>query len=295
MNSLFDEYASLFPKDRTNVLFPLLSKVQYLRIPEDIGQAKLREKPKTVLIYKDKTQQIVELMAGGYEHAVCQLREDFPSELLCSALLALKPDSFMRNPLPFFFNGFDPNSELTDRKDNNFTVTFESTDQKDALMEHLVKFWSRKSAVASLEDICLQIADEMFTNIFFNAPVDARGMRPFRQQNRTTTIHLPERYKAKMFSCFSEDKVIIGCEDPFGSIARNEIMFRLESIYTEAMSAPRAHTAGSGLGLKFLIDNSANFYLFCEKGKKTIFACALLLKGLKANLTASKNIHFVVR
>lgn len=295
MRSLYDEYAGLFPKERTNVLFPLLSKVAYLRVPEDLIHAKLREKQKTVLIYKGKTKQIVEPLASGFEHAICQEREDFSSEILCSALMALRPDSFLKNPLPFFFNGFDPNSEFSDRKDNNFTITFDSTEQKEQLMEHLVKFWSKRSAISALEDICLQIADEMFTNIFFNAPVDARGIRPLKQQSRTTSIHLPDRYKAKMFSCFTDEKVIIGCEDPFGSIARNEIMFRLESIYLEAMSAPRAHTAGSGLGLKFLIDNSANFYLFCEKGKKTIFACGLILKGLKANLTASKNIHFVVR
>lgn len=295
MKNLFDEYSALFPKDRTNVLFPLLSKVHCLKIPEEQMHSKMRDKQKTVLIYKDKTQQIVELLASGYEHAICSARDDFSSEILCSALMALRPDSFMQNPLPFFFNGFDPNSEQVNRKDNNFTVTFEATDQKDALMEHLVRFWSKKPAIASLEDICLQIADEMFTNIFFNAPVDAKGMRPLKQQSRTTSIHLPDRYKAKMFSCFTDDKVIIGCEDPFGSISRNEIMFRLESIYMEAMSSPRAHTSGSGLGLKFLIDNSANFYLFCERGKKTLFACALILKGLKANLTASKNIHFVVR
>ncbi|MCC6138792.1 MAG: hypothetical protein IT287_09175 [Bdellovibrionaceae bacterium] len=295
MKNLFEEYASLFPKERAEVLSPLLSKVPFLRIPEDSMYTRTTEKQKTVLIYKNKTKQIVELLANGFEHAVCSQREDFSSELLCSALMTLRPDSFLKNPLPFFFNGFDPNSEGSDRKDNNFTVTFDSTEQKEQLMEHLVKFWSKRSAIASLQDICLQIADEMFTNIFFNAPVDARGLRPLKQQSRTTTIHLPERYKAKMFSCYTDEKVIIGCEDPFGSISRNEIMFRLESIYLEAMSAPRAHTAGSGLGLKFLIDNSANFYLFSEKGKKTIFACGLILKGLKANLTASKNIHFVVR
>jgi hypothetical protein len=295
MISLYDEYINLFPKDRAAALMPLLSHVHFLRIPEDQMQTRVRDKKKNILIYKDKTKHIVELIASGYEHAICSVRDDFSSEILCSAIMALRPDTFMKNPLPFFFNGFDPNSELTDRRDNNFTVTFESTEQKESLMEHLVKFWSKKPAIASLEDICLQIADEMFTNIFFNAPVDSRGLRPLKQQNRATAIHLPDRYKAKMFSCFTDDKVIIGCEDPFGSIVRNEIMFRLESIYMEAMTSPRAHTSGSGLGLKFLIDNSANFYLFCEKGKKTVFACALLLKGLKANLSASKNIHLMVR
>lgn len=295
MKSLYEEYINLFPKDRADVLFPLLSKVHFLRIPEEQMHTRVRDKQKTILVYKDKTKQIVELIASGYEHAICSDREDFSSEILCSAIMALRPDMFMKNPLPFFFNGFDPNSELTDMKDNNFTVTFESTEQKEALMEHLVKFWSKKSAIASLEDICLQIVDEMFTNIFFNAPVDSRGVRPLKQQNRTTAIHLPDRFKGKIFSCFTDDKVIIGCEDPFGSISRNEIMFRLESIYMEAMSAPRAHTSGSGLGLKFLIDNSASFYLFCEKGKKTVFACGLILKGLKANLSASKNIHLMVR
>lgn len=295
MKTLFDEYSHLYPADRISVLYPLLSQVSVLRIPEDPLHTRRSEKNKTVLIYRDKTKYVVELLAGGYEHAICEARDDFASELLCSAIMTLKPELFLANPLPFFLNGFYPTHDSVLSKDNHFTVFFESTEQKDQLMEHMIKFWSKNSAAHALQDMCLQIVDELFTNIFFNAPIDGKGGRPLKQHDRSTKIHLPERFKAKMFSCFTEDKLIIGCEDPFGSVSRNEVMFRLESIFMEAMTTPRFNTSGAGLGLKFLTENSANFYLFCEKGKKTIFACGLLLKGLKANLKASKNIHFVVR
>lgn len=295
MKTLFDEYSHLFPTDRINVLFPILSKVAVMRIPEDPLHTRRSEKHNTVLVYRDKTKYIVELLANGYEHAVCEAREDFASELLYSAIMALKPEIFLANPLSFFMNSFDSTRSDLSKADKHLTVNFDSTDQKSALIESMVNFWSKDPAAFALHDIGLQVVDEMFTNIFFNAPIDAKGTRPLKQQDRATRIRLPERFKAKLFSCLTDDKLIIGCEDPFGSLSRNEVMFRLESIFMEAMTSPRFNTSGAGLGLKFLTENSASFYLFCEKGKKTVFACGLLLKGLKANLKASKNIHFVVR
>lgn len=296
MKNLFQKFGKLWPeKDHHNVK-PLLSQVVYFEFPEDVAVIRQKDlnKKSTVILYKEKNKNLVNFLVNGFEHILCVDREDLKDELLATSLMVVKPRSFALNPLPFFVHNFDPNSNILQRSDNNLTISFLSTTQKDDVFNLLRDFWRQKSSMEALEDICLQIVDEMFTNIFFNAPTLDDGKRPFKEATRNSHITLPQNLKPKIFSCFSNNKVIVGCEDPFGSVIREPILYRLESLYTEAMTAPREHTAGSGLGLKFLIDNSSNFYLYSDKGKKTIFACGLMLKGLKANALANKNIHFVV-
>lgn len=102
---------------------------------------------------------------------------------------------------------------------------------------------------------------------------------------------MPGESTAEIFACYSNERLIVGCSDPFGSVEPDPVLARLRHIYGAGTSAPLAKTAGAGIGLKFLIDNSANFYIYREHRRKTIFACSFLLKGLKANLTPAKHIH----
>jgi hypothetical protein len=276
-------------------LQPLLTPVNCYFFPEDVHVIKLKDlyKKNTVVIYREKDKSVVNFLLAGFEHIICSEREDFPQELLATALMVAKPRHFMNDPINFFFNDFNPNTGALRRTDNNLTIAIESTSQKDEAFGLLKQFWQGRSPMEALEDTCLQIADELFTNCFYNAPV-VDNQRPFKEVARETHITLPKHLKPKLFTCFTKQKVYVGCEDPFGSIIREPIMYRLESLYTEAMTAPREHTGGSGLGFKFLIDNSANFYVFCDKGKRTLFVCGLVLKGLKANQSLTKNLHFVV-
>jgi len=293
-SNAYNDFKKLWPEDRHPTLKPILSQVQCFYFPEDHPRIREFDRKNTVVLYKEKHKNLVSFLVNGFEHIVCMDREDLREELLASALMILRPEPFIENPSRYFFNSFDPDHTKAGRRDNNLTINFMGTQQKDDVFKLLRDFWQRRHATAALEDLCLQIADEMFTNMFFNAPVTATGKRPYREVTRDTHVVMPENLKPKIFTSFSDTKVIVGCEDPFGSIIKEPILYRLESLYTEAMTSPREHTAGAGLGFKFLIDNSANFYLFSEKGRRTVFACGLILKGLKANLTANKSLHFAV-
>ena len=87
----------------------------------------------------------------------------------------------------------------------------------------------------------------------------------------------------------------IGCEDPFGSLERQTILNRLVEIYSQRQSAPIMSTAGAGMGLKFMIENCANFYMFCEKRKRSIVACTFLLEGRRKNIGQANHLHISVR
>jgi len=296
MRNAFDAYKKLWPEDRHKTLKPFLSQVQCYYFPEDSYQVKLGElnKKNTAVIYKEKNKSIVNFLVSGFEHILCSEREDFPQELLATALMVSRSRGFINEPSTYFFNDFRLDTSQIPRRDNNLTIAIQSTEQKDEAFKLLRQFWQQKASMEALEDVCLQIADELFTNCFFNAPTAGDGLKPFRSVPRERHITLPAHMKPKLFTSFTQQKIFVGCEDPFGSVVREPIMYRLESLYTEAMTSPREHTAGAGLGFRFLIDNSSNFYVMSEKGKRTLFACGLMLKGLKANQVANKNIHFVV-
>jgi hypothetical protein len=63
------------------------------------------------------------------------------------------------------------------------------------------------------------------------------------------------------------------------------------TLVPDAVEPRGPHHAGAGLGLRYMIENSAGLYFFVEKDKRTLVACSLLLEGLKANFNIQKHFH----
>jgi hypothetical protein len=65
----------------------------------------------------------------------------------------------------------------------------------------------------------------------------------------------------------------------------------LEALFLNDKIKPKNLGASAGMGFKFIIENSGSFYLHCEPGRRSLVACGILLKGLRANLKKEKHTH----
>jgi len=295
MKSVFEEYGHLWPQDVVAKVEPLLSRVMVLQFPRDKDQIN-KVKPQNVVVVTDKNlyDGNIQLFEVGFEHCVQSTRDDFANELLASSLMALRPESFMKDPIPFFFNGFQT-SEMATASGRHFKVNFSSSGESSTILQELEKFLTKNNEMASLKDICVQAADEMISNAVFNAPMRPGGTRPNVRLPRNQDVFIPDSKYATLFSCFSENRVIIGCADPFGSLEKRPFLNHLRSVFAEVSASVRMTGESAGLGLKFLIENAANVYVLVNPGKQTLIACGFLLEGLKANAGASKHLHFSFR
>ncbi len=296
MRSLFDEFSKLWPPSRQHAIGNLLRNIRVIRIPSDIGLVGQGEKESTIIVIdpEGETYNPMEFLLKGYEHVLYSSRKDFGAQLFASCLMSKRPDSFTENPIPYFFQGFAPAPEDAN-KETNFLRMFNSSEEKPFLISELGIFFKQERALRSIEDICLQAADEMISNALYNAPIGTKGDRLFQKVPREVDVVLPPGKKVKIFSCYSPQKVVIGCEDPFGSLQRQTILNRLVEIYSQKQSSPLMSTAGAGMGLKYMIENCANFYMFGENRKRSIVACTFLLEGRRKNIGQANHLHISIR
>jgi hypothetical protein len=297
MNSVFKEYHHLWPAKRLEFLEPILSKVFVLHAPREQHLIEsMTLLPREVVVVNDDASlvEIVRYLEVGFEHCVQQNRDDFAQELLTSGFMAQRPEIFNRDPITFFFNGFQSLEDAT-YSGRHIKFPFRSSGEKPLILDRLDGFLENSTAMSSIKELCLQAADELISNAIFHAPVKPNGVRINDKFERNEDIWLPEDKEAVLFACFSDQRVIIGCDDPFGSLSRGTLLMQLRSVFKDDTVSVRPGGPSAGIGFKYLVDNCANFYVMSSKGKRTLVACAFLLQGLKANLAAPKHFHLSFR
>ncbi|MBX3032393.1 MAG: hypothetical protein KF865_00585 [Bdellovibrionaceae bacterium] len=292
MKTVFDHYSHIWPGSRLESLKPILKGVYCLHYPaESVFMPEASKKKSIIIIDGPCDHNFSWFLAKGFEHVIHKEREDFVQELLASALMIVRPETFSKNPLPFFFTGFQAPAEKS-QGERSLILEFRESREKQEIKEHLGGFFEAIPNLRFVSDLAMQVADEMFSNVLHNAPMLPGGNRPYAGLPRSEKIVLPAGQKARLFASYSDQRIIVGCEDPFGSLQREPVLNRLVEIYGESHDG--RPVTSPGLGMKLMIDNAANFYLYAERGAKTLIACAFLVGGKRANMTAAKHIHFSV-
>lgn len=291
MKSVFEVYKSLWPANVHSRIEPLLSKVPVLHYPHQ-REAFTKVIPNLVVIVVEdaKMTDLVGLLELGFEHIVQKGRPDFPQELLASSLMVLRPQAFLKNPVPFFLSEFASDS-LTSDPDRHLILRLTKQSEKATVMDWLAVFLDRSPETKAVRDLCLQSADELITNALFNAPVRPSGRRAFKDLPRNVEIELPANRAITLFGCFAEHRMVLGCEDPFGSLTKDVLLSHMCDLFGQKQSTMRYSSGGTGLGLRHLIENAANFYCLVQKGRSTLVACGFTLKGMKANMNIAKHMH----
>lgn len=298
MKTVFEEFGPLW-KEQAEQLKPLLATVEFLYYPDETKQIHKLDpevRQKTIIVMKSgELVDNIKLIGLGYEHCVQRARPDFMNQMIASCLMTLRPAAFSKDPIPFFLTGFVDAKATLEKADRNLVMEFQRSSEKGGILDKLRVFLEQNPRLSGIADIAIQVADELITNAFFNAPAKKSGERPFQALKRSTDVGLPDSKKPKFFSCYSDTLLVVGCEDLYGSIEREKVVAHIEKITSTEKASHRTESAGAGVGFKFIIENSANFYLYCEPSVKTVVAATFLLKGVRANAMSDKHIHLSVR
>lgn len=265
-----------------------LEKLNVLELPDDlINFDKVSKENTIVIMKKSSVYNSLQILRRGFSHCLQAERDDFKKELLISCLMLIHPESLVESDVPFFFKGF---SKEVDWKNSGNALLLQGRSTKDRaqILAHLETFLSQQTKLNTVSDLALQIADELYTNALYNAPFQST---PEIQLDRKTHIINSADESIEFFAAFDNDQLLIGCIDNHGSLDRDRFTAHLLKAYAANQVQPELGGGGAGIGLKMIIDNSANFYVYCEQGKKTVMSCGLLLKGRKSNLTEAKHLH----
>jgi hypothetical protein len=268
-----------------------LQQVQILELPDDLIDFDKINKDKAIVIMKKASiYNSLQILRRGFAHCLNADRDDLKKELLVSCLMLIRPDSLVESEIPFFFKGF---SREIDWKSSNSALFLEgrSTRDRTKILASLETFLSQKPQVKSVMDLAIQISDELYTNALYNAPFQTT---PEIRVERTANIISSADQTIDFFAAFDDDQLFLGCIDSHGSLDREQLMSHLLKSYATNQVQPDLGNGGAGLGLKMIIDNSANLYIYCEKNRRTVMSCGLLLKGRKFNMAESKHLHISI-
>jgi len=269
-----------------------LEQLGILELPDDLIDFDKVDKNKTIVIMKKSSiYNSLQILRRGFSHCLQAERDDLKKELLVSCLMLIRPESLTESEVPFFFKGF---SKEIDWKSSNQALFLEGRSTKDRthIMTSLENFLSQKPQLASVTHLALQISDELYTNALYNAPFQAT---PGIKIERTANIINSADQSIGFFAAFENDQLFLGCIDSHGSLDRDQLTSHLLKSYAANQVQPDLGSGGAGLGLKMVIDNSANFYVYCEHGHRTVISCGLALRGLKFNMAETKHLHISFR
>jgi hypothetical protein len=229
-------------------------------------------------LYNYKAQHFVQINRAG-----------FVRDIIISALLINKPALFFSNPSAFFVNNFsgEPNYEKQTRK---LSFSLKSTEEKAELLTILEKFILEDSRTKNYFPQVAVLIDELLSNAFFNAPIDALGIYQYKNADRRTTVKLSKA--CRVFCVHDNTRLIVGCEDYYGSLQSESLVSLLHGHFTAGQSETRSVGPGAGLGCKMMIENSSGFYACVDPMQKTLVVCELPLNlSVRKIEEMAKNIH----
>lgn len=295
MKTVIGEFHYLWPPQSRKTLSTLIADVRFLNFPEDMQNLKSLRDPfnYVIIMNSGEVKDAVELVSRGFEHVIQKGRPDFAQELLTSALMIARPKSFLKNPIPFILTGTpSPAAQTEAHNDREIILPFHSSDEKLVILNAIEAFIKKNASLAGIYDLCIQAADELISNALFHAPVNSKGEFIHNHLPRSTSVKVPASKSARLFLRFSDYRVVIGCEDQYGSLNKRFVLDHIVATLSPELIKPRSAVSPSaGIGMRFMIENSANFYMYCDRGQRSLVACGFLTAGLKANLNSAKHLH----
>jgi CheY-like chemotaxis protein len=170
--------------------------------------------------------------------------------------------------------------------------TISSSVEKTDVLDRIVHFMDALGVRGRVLARLLAIADELFTNAVYDAPVGPNGPL-YRDWPRTQRVNLaPDARPTIRFG--SDGRVFgISATDPFGSLSAAELRRYLGKGLRRGADQLDQKAGGAGLGLFFLYDAATSFCVNRAAGQRTEIIISLDLRGSYRDVLRSHKSYAV--
>ena len=168
------------------------------------------------------------------------------------------------------------NNEITPRNKEVFSVTIKSSADKMHWINTVAGVLQKEKNVPVA--VSRLVMDELLANAMVRAPRFEDGSFKYQRRNNVTSMLIPydnieldpEDYIIFQYG-FYNDWVIIACQDPHGSLAKQEILYRLyrHIAIDPKNSLPQGISDSHGRGIFLLREHLTNLVFNIQKGRKT--------------------------
>lgn len=239
--------------------------------------------------------QVLELALGPGVNHVCQDENPFHgTEILTAELMQNSPETFFKSPVscilqPEKAHTLNEETLLTWKRDFS-----KATEKKQTLQDLKNEMAQRRVNNSTATDILL-IADELFTNAVFNAPFASDKIKSPKVSRSDNTVQMKAGDHGTLFMACTEDRIILGCRDPYGQLVIENLLTRIRDCYKEGVAKKMNFgEGGAGIGSFMIFDSVSNYYAVVRKEKATLLTVSIPLKmSSRKRSEVFKNIHWL--
>ena len=230
----------------------------------------------------------------GFQH-ICQKNGfNFERDLLSAELLVADPEAYFLHPVSTILKPEAIGAE-SDRALTAIDQRFDSSAQKRAILEQVGKHLESKGLAQTLIEDAQAVADELVTNAVFNAPfVDPITYVNPGLSRTETEIKLKGGRFGRLILAHDETQMVIGCEDPYGSLNLESYLSKIRATYLRGPAATMNFgSGGAGLGSYIIFNAGASLFFGVKQSRVTLMCCSLPMRlSYKKRVLLPKHLHW---
>lgn len=242
-----------------------------------------------------------QILAYAVDHNVKHILQpkgfEFDKEVRSANVLITDPDAFRNFPIASILAPEDL-SPISERALTEVDEKFHSSGEKRGILEAILKAMESKGLSQTLIEDVISVADEMFTNAVFNAPfVDIATQVNPGMNRHSTEVRFDAGKYARMFLAHDETRLVIGVEDPFGSLSLPRYLNKIKETYLRGPAATMNFgPGGAGLGSYIIFNAGSSLYFGVWPGRATTLCCVIPLgMSYRNRVQLPKHLHWIQR
>ena len=288
---LIDAYRPQLEKISANpTLAKFLSGINVIKV-EDIDDLSsiAFNRNDTIVVGKSLTTRDVIEIANftGLRHVLSEDREDFVFSLISACLLLKKPSLFLEKPLSMFDIHLGVSSEEKSEPHQR-TFTVKRLRDKSMAIAVVRDELEKVKETRLFVDEAQVVIDELLINAFYHGPRLLQKTVPGSNQ-----VLVNRERDVKVFLIYNKERLFVGCIDSYGSLSNRNLAHHLHNQVNQDIIEVDRHRKTGGLGLTYLIENSAGIYTVVNSMRQTLVATMFPLGKGKAFLGSyPRNLHF---
>lgn len=225
----------------------------------------------------DPSQVVAHLLESGASHLVQRNAKHFAQDINLSFGMLKRSEDYFSHPGSFIAGEVEQSVE----------VSFSTTLDKPGMRREITQFLSKISSQNVIES-AEAVVEELYMNAMLDAPREAakRG-----QINCSYDVGLHSVMRLHL----AKDRLIVSCEDPFGSLDHRKFLKRMSEVYKKgAGESINFREGGAGLGCVIMFEHSESLYLGVLPGHKTLVSCVIPVgMSYRQRANVKKSIHII--
>jgi hypothetical protein len=221
----------------------------------------------------------------------------FDQEIKSSVAMIESEDNYFNFPAGTILTPHDL-SATSERALITTETYFDNSNQKSAILGNITSALQAKAFPQTIIDDVIAVSDEYFTNAMFNAPfVDMNTHKNPGVSRNSLDIKLADGKQGRIFLAHDANRLVIGCQDPYGSLNLNRYLSKVRSTYQRGPAAAiNFGPGGAGIGSYIIFNAGSSLYFGVWPGHSTLLCCVLPL-GLsnRKRIQLSKHVHWIQR